>query len=64
MKTMKETKNQTHGDLRGIQDRFQSLWEKARLGIATPDENRWLLEIQEQYWTDSDSLGNLYDTIR
>ena len=43
-----------------IQERFKTLWAKSRSGLATPDEIQWLLQVQEEYWSNPDSLGNLY----
>jgi hypothetical protein len=43
-----------------IQERFKAVWEKTRSGMATPEEQEWLLKVQEEYWAGPDSLGNLY----
>jgi hypothetical protein len=50
-------------DIDAIQDRFLELWEKSKLGTLTPEESAWMLEIQEKYWTDPCSLGNLYHNM-
>lgn len=42
------------------QDRFKSLWEKAKQGLTTPEETEWMLQVQQQYWENPESLGNLY----
>jgi hypothetical protein len=33
-----------------LQERFSELWKKSAAGFATPEENEWLVQIQEEYW--------------
>lgn len=43
-----------------IQEKFHALWDKRLHGLTTPEEDTWMLKVQESYWDNPVSLGNLY----
>jgi len=41
----------TPGEMEAMQNRFSDLWLKVQEGSATPEEEKELLDMQEEYWT-------------
>jgi len=50
-------------EIEALQDRFDELWRKWCDDSASLDEKAELLRMQEDYWADPDSYGNLYSGV-